>query len=69
MTSVFSNNLEQSITYAQFAIIIVCNVSLSLLKGLLRKIARMTDKVCRHSNVRTHDQLRPACKHFDFVLS
>jgi hypothetical protein len=36
MTTVFSNNTEQIISYAQFAIIIVGNKLLSLVKGVLR---------------------------------
>jgi hypothetical protein len=69
MTTVFSNNIEQSIGYARFAIIIVCKNVLSLVKGLLRNIAHIVDKVWKHNNGRTDDQLCAACKHFRFLFS
>jgi len=69
MTTVFSKKTEQSIRYAQFAIIIVCNKSLSLVKGLLRNVIHIVDKVWKHNNGRNDDQLCLACKHFDFLFS
>jgi hypothetical protein len=69
MTTVFSNNIEQSISYSKFAIIIVCNKLLSIVKGLLRNIAHIVDKVWQHNNGRTDDLLCPSCKHANLLFS